>query len=147
MEKGNAYVKEITVFLLLIAVQLTFFGCAAVSPDVPVENRIFFAGKEVDQGTFSWRRMTVTYRYNLKDNQLLLSGNFSFSKRFDSVEVYALIIDSSGNVLKQEVLFSSGYLVPRQFGSVHPFLEKIALPKDAAGFSFSYIISPHGRAI
>lgn len=146
--RAFGFTQRVVVLVLLIVVWQGLFGCAEIAemrPNVSADDRILFVGKETDQGVFEYGKLSVKYNYNLTGDTLQLTGDIGFSRRFDALNVYLLFIDSAGDVLQQDIVYSSGYRVPQAARPDRSFRETLTVPRGAAGFSFSYSVEPRSQ--
>jgi len=117
-------------------------GCSVVGWTVPVDNRILFAGQDSAQGIFRHGDLTVNYTYDLRATEMKLKGSVRLRGGFDSLDVLMQFIDAEGTVLKQKIVYSSGYRVARSWDIDRSFQTLLDVPPDAAGISFTYMSQP-----
>jgi len=124
--------------MVLCAVALVFFsGCAVVGLTIPNEKGITLVYNQQVNGTFSDGSLSVDYSYSLSQNRIKLSGNANYSNRMDSLDVRVLFLDVAGTVLKQTVVYSSGYRTDEGQSRNLKFDKTIELPVGVVGISFS----------
>lgn len=136
-------VRKTTIWYLLILVSLSLSGCAAMIPNVPVENRILFGEEGKSQGRFSEEGLTVDYSYRLVGRNMTLDGSLYYTRSVNSLNVYLLFLDKGGDVLQRNIIYYSGYRVERSLGkSEQTFHDQLVVPQEAVGISFTYYAEP-----
>jgi hypothetical protein len=130
------------IWYLLILISLNFLGCAGVGQNVPAQNRILFDEKETSHGRFNKEGLTVDYSYRLAGGNITLDGQVYYTQSLDSLDVRLLFLDEGGNVLRQNIVYFSGYRVFRSWKSERTFHETLVVPQEAVGISFNYYAQP-----
>lgn len=132
-----------TIPYLLILVALSLSGCAGLGQNVSVEDRILFDEKEKSQGRFTQDGLTVDYSYRLTGSNMTLDGIANYTRSVDSLNIYLLFLDEGGNVLRRNIVYSSGYRVARSWGMTErSFRDQLDVPQEAVGISFIYYAEP-----
>ncbi|NOR25419.1 MAG: hypothetical protein GQ542_13735 [Desulforhopalus sp.] len=135
-------VEKNVVLSLPVLMFLCILGCSGVGRVVPVDHRLPFSQTDNSQGNFSHGGLTVEYSYRLAGVNMTLSGQVSYRRSFDSLDVRVLFLDASGTVLQQNIVYSSGYRVARSRKTDRTFQETLAVPPGVTGLSFSYSAQP-----
>ncbi len=130
------------IWYLLILISFGFLGCAGVGQIVPVDNRISFGEKANDEGSFSRWGLTVDYSYSLSGGNMTMAGQVSYPGGADSLDVRIQFLDAVGTVLKQKIVYSSGYRASRDRMAERTFKETLVVPTAATGISFDYSAQP-----
>jgi hypothetical protein len=130
------------IWYLLILVSLSFLGCAGVGQNVTAQNRILFDEKKISHGRFSKEGLTVNYSYRQAGGNITLDGQIYYTQSLDSLDVRLLFFDEGGNILKQNIVYSSGYRVTHSWMSERTFHETLVVPQEAVGISFSFYAQP-----
>ncbi len=124
--------------MVLCTVVLVFFsGCAVVGLTIPDEKRITLVYNQQVNGNFKDDPLTVDYSYSLARNKIVMSGYANYTNRMDSLDVRVLFLDVAGIVLKQVVVYSSGYRMDVDRRSNLEFAKTIDLPVGVVGISFA----------
>lgn len=118
--------------LLLVA------GCAGFSQTIAPESQISFTGKERGSGIFQTGRMEISYSYNKKGDSLEMEGAFTYGWNYDSLNIRGVLFDSSGKVVGEKLLFSTGFRLGSSRKTSNTFKDTIELVPGAVGFSFTY---------
>lgn len=128
-----------TIWFLLILGSLSLSGCAGLGQNVSVEDRIFFEEKEKSQGRFTQDGLTVDYSYRLAGNNMTMDGSIYYTRSVNSLNVYLLFLDHSGDILQRDIVYSSGYRVAHSWGMTErTFRDQLDVPQGAVGISFTY---------
>lgn len=141
METITATAGKRAATLVLLAWLGSLLACAGFTQSVQPEDRILFTGKAAGAGEFDSGPLLVRFDYRLAGNILEATGAIHFSGGYDSLNVYLLFIDGSGQPLKRHIVYYSGYRIGLRPGD-NSFQVRLDIPANAAGFSFSYSAQP-----
>lgn len=132
MEKSMKNIVLLTVFL--VAIVLT--GCSGKGRIVAEDKWISLQ----EQGAIDFRQglLWVTGEYLVEQSQLTVKGTTGLDFGYDSLNVRLLFLDSTGHVLEQTIVYSSGFRVDRHSRGQRAFDVKLEIPQAAVSFSFSY---------
>ena len=136
-------IRKILILSLLTVVSLGLFGCANMAGVVAVDKRVLFHERENSQGTFTDGALTVHYKYNRTGEKLHLAGDVSYRERVDLLDVLILFLDSTGSVVQEKIIYSSGYRTYIDWKAEQTFHENLVVPPGAVGISFSYSALPY----
>lgn len=135
MEK-RSIVLSLKSFVLYALVLAYVSGCAVVGMTIPDEKRITLAYNQQVNDSFKDGPLTVEFSYSLSANQMKLTGVADYSSRMDSLDIRLLLLDVTGTVLQQTVVYSSGFRTDEGRKQRLKFDETIALPVGVVGISF-----------
>lgn len=132
---------------LLYMLVLTFLGalgCAGVGSNIPPERREPLVEGENNQGNFSYGSLTVDYSYTVTGSNMItggsnmiLAGKASYMGGVDSLDVRILFLDSTGVVLQQKMIYSSGYRSGNAKGSNRVFQKTLVVPPGSSAITFT----------
>lgn len=139
--------KKAAILFLLVFVSFELLACTMVGKVIPVENRILFGGKNVNQGTYKDGQLTLDYDYHLVDRKMTLDGQITSTWVTDSIEVSLLFFDASGTTLQETIVYYSGYREASSLSTDSTFKAMLVVPRGAVGMSFQMTDIPHeGRS-
>ena len=134
----NIRSTEKVAILLLIFASFGLLACTMVGNVVPLQNRILFNEKSVNQGTYNDGELTLNYSYNLVGRHMTLDGEITSVWKFDSIDVSLLFFDTNGTVLQETIVYYSGYREENPSTSTDTTFKTIlVVPRGAVGMSFS----------
>ena len=73
---------------------------------------------------------------------MTIDGRVQYNHSVDSLDVRVLFLDTSGTVLQQNLVYSSGFRVTRSRITDRSFQKTLVVPAGVAGLSFSYVAQP-----
>jgi hypothetical protein len=112
-------------------------GCAGINQTISPERQILFSDSGSGTGDFRNGRLEISYQYEINRNTVNVAGNFSYNWKYDSLNIWAVLVDSSGQVLLQRLVFSSGFRTGRT-SRTEMFSESLELAPGAVGLSFTH---------
>jgi hypothetical protein len=141
MKRHKILSARVLIFLTLLApVYLTFAGCTGSMKTVPEENRLLFTASNANQGVFSSGDLVVNYSYLVNGAQLALTGTVNFRRSFDSLDIFALLIDANGLVTQKKLVYASGFRTSSDRVNDLSFQESLVLQQGTVGLSFDYFV-------
>lgn len=136
-------VGKTVVLYVLIFIFLGAFGCSGVGRVVPLDHRLpFDEQQDNSSGNFSHGGLTVVYSYSLAGGSMTMDGQINYRRSVDSLDVRLLLLDATGTVLQQKLVYSSGYREGKSRQSDRTFHKTMVVPPGVAGLSFSYSDRP-----
>ena len=126
-----------TFLVLLLLMSFGFLGCSMVGRVIQEDKRILLSDQEKGGGTFQDGGCTVEYRYSLTGDNMLIQGQVYYRRSVDSLDVRAMLLDTSGTVLDQKLVYASGYRESRSRDTVRTFKETLLMPQGSSGITFS----------
>jgi len=132
----NESVKNVFLFLLVL-MSLSFIGCSMVGRVIPDDKRILLSDQEKGGGTFHDGGCTVEYSYRLTGDSMIIQGQAYYRRSVDLLDVRAMLLDTSGTVLDEKLVYASGYRESRGRGIDRSFKETLIVPPGSTGITFS----------
>lgn len=120
----------------IVFVSSMFLLVSCIGGMTPPEARVALdpAGRATD--TYKRGPLTVAYSYKSQNDILQISGDIQFNLGVDSLNVRLDFLDQEGKVVKQHLVYSSGYRI-RGMEGARRFDTTLKIPDGVTGFAFS----------
>lgn len=138
MKNSLLFTRNMVALSLFILLSLGLSGCAHFGQVVSIDKQILFADNKNNQGTFKSGELTVDYNYRLRGENMILTGNVTYDRSVDYLDVRVLFLDRERSIVRQKIVYYSGYRVSRSWENDRSFQQTLKVPADAVGISFSY---------
>jgi len=104
---------------------------------IPADKRIMLSDQDKGGGTFHDGGCSVEYSYRLAGDKMMMQGQVSYRRSIDSLDLRAMFLDTSGTVMDQKLVYSSGYRESRSRDADRSFKETLVVPSGSTGMTFS----------